>query len=389
MAATQVTFLTTPAPLSDVEFDIETGIDAYLSGGSYSDIELYKKISSPIKVTGSPVKGNKSTPNKRQYTGRRYPSYRDTLNGRFKKLQGKPGSRKNNRWRNDIELGRREDELSDTGPLEDELEEYLFAGMKENIFYRMFEEEEIMRAFRPFIDITEEEEAMLMEFFTESEWDINEDDFEILNFVTPSSVAYQRICTSGKRIISKYSRTEFLEQLDSRIFQFVQLDAERASQDESFSLTNNLLEEIVSSEADDVSYLVTYNDSQLRLTMKDSFHRLIVHSICAYYNAASNSVLNGDGGKVVVIDRPSDAKFTPSQRLVDYLNTTKTDELYWQKPNFSDKKTRKKNRRKERNAEKHALSNSRKSKRRTRKASTAPVEFGVSFVAPPLMSQLS
>lgn len=249
------------------------------------------------------------------------------MSGRLRKRIGKPGSRKYHRWENDRALGRREGELSDTGPLsEDEMNSYLFEGKHQNIFYQMFENPELLKSWQPFLDITEEEERLLRNLDEETQSD--DDNTRRHGFYSRSHVAFEGLTSEGRKSLVKYSETTFLEDLDGSVIAFI--NGKFTSADVN---TNDLF-----------SARVDWQKEQLVLEMKDSFHRLMAHSVCSFYNATSFSELNEQGKKIIKVSPPLTMKYTPSQSLTDYLKSLSTDVKYWTTSTTSEtkKKTKKK-----------------------------------------------
>merc|ERR1712137_426384 len=252
--------------------------------------------------------GNKSSPN-RLPDARKKRITRDTLDGRLRKRKGKPGSRKYNRWENEKRLGRREEELSDTGPLEDEFERYLFDANCQNIFYQMFEDPDLLEAWQPFLDIEDDGNERLLHFAMSSDDEHEDDPLYRHDRFSRAHIAFARLTSEGRRSIVKYAYTEFLEQLDLVLYEFIQGDQRFNSGDFS--------------EHFDFQYCYTTNS--LRLSMKDSFHRLMVHSISTFYDAMSVSETTVCGEKIVVVTPPARLRNTPRERLVDYLRVEFTN----------------------------------------------------------------
>uniref|UniRef100_A0A7S4HUU5 R3H-associated N-terminal domain-containing protein n=1 Tax=Vannella robusta TaxID=1487602 RepID=A0A7S4HUU5_9EUKA len=266
---------------------------------------------SPHRMNDRGSYGNKSSPNKLpSKSKRRVP--RDTLNGRMRKRKGKPGSRKYHRWQNEKILGRR-DELSDTGPDDDEeMELYLFDSSSQNIFYQMFEDPSLHAAWQPFLDITEEEEKILRSFVDSDDDSDSSDESPAYRheFYSRSHIAFQRLTADGRKSINKYAQTDFLADLDHVIFSFV-------NQQYSDSMTSDYF-----------TSRVCPTSQKLILKMKDSHHRLMAHSVSTFYNATSVSQFNSSGIKVVMVAPPEKLKRTPNQSLVSYLLQS-IDVSYW------------------------------------------------------------
>lgn len=217
-------------------------------------------------------------------------------------------------------MGRREDELSDTGPLEDEMEVYLFDAKTQNIFYQMFENPELRAAYQPFLNITEEEEYILRGFDRRRKLNNESDSDEetTKTFSSRSQIGYQRLTGEGRKNINKYSKSSFLYDLDNMIYNFI-FDRP-LSESEFFSQS--------------------VCNGRLSLLMKDSHHRLMAHSVSTFYNATSFSELNDNGSKVVIITPPKKYTLTPIQHLVEFLKEERADVSYWTKPNIARPKKR-------------------------------------------------
>ena len=82
----------------------------------------------------------------------------------------------------------------------------------------MFEDEKLLELWKPFLDVTEEEEQMLLQFNMEEDSD---DDDYFLSPYTVSYEAYQRVSTQGKRSFEKYFESELLFELDTLVFEFI------------------------------------------------------------------------------------------------------------------------------------------------------------------------
>lgn len=188
----------------------------------------------------------------------------------------------------------------------------------------MFENPALHASWQPFLDITEEEEKILRGFgnstssfndYAGSDEDCNN------NFYSRSQIAYQRLTSDGRKNINKYAKSDFLDALDEIIYNFI-FDKYQIQENDFFV------------------HAVCLTSNRLSLTMKDSHHRLMAHSVSTFYNATSISELNNDGVKVVMVTRPNKYSYTPQERLVDFLSEQRADVAYWTKPNISRPKKR-------------------------------------------------
>jgi len=179
----------------------------------------------------------------------------------------------------------------------------------------MFEDPELLEAWQPFLDVTEEDERMMLNFAMSSDAESEPDDDPLYRHsrYARAHYAFDRLTSEGRRSVIKYAYTDFLEELDHVLWEFVQGNDRFVSTDFS--------------EHFDFQYCYTSNT--LRLSMKDSFHRMLVHTISTFYNAISLSEITSRGEKIVVVSPPARLRSTPRERLVDYLRVefTNAEEL--------------------------------------------------------------
>lgn len=189
----------------------------------------------------------------------------------------------------------------------------------------MFENPSLLKAWKPFLDITEEEEYLLQQIepISDDSDDDNNSSTYRHAFYSRSQVSYARLTPDGRKSLQKYSGTEFLKDLDNVIFNFVQGTITMPNTSDFFTCS------------------IDWHARLLCLTMKDSFHRLMAHSICTYYNATSLSELNYQNQKVIKVTPPNSFKFTPSEKLYDFLKSSNADNIYWSSIKTEKTKTKK------------------------------------------------
>jgi len=230
---------------------------------------------------------------------RRRWSYRDSLSGRSRR---KPGSRRYRRWFNDVLLGRRPDELFDTGAVDEDFSHFFEEFLQRSPISKVLRDDELYEEWKRFIDITEEQQRILLkDLFSDSDSEDEDDFFEPINLT--SRERYHRIDRDTKKLLQKYTGSTFLFELDEILLSFLKQSLSTSQQSSFFEYKN----------------LFIANETQLDLKMKDSFHRLIAHGVCKYYDLISQSLENEIGDKSVIVSKKP---FTPvpQQSLANYLS---------------------------------------------------------------------
>jgi len=141
---------------------------------------------------------------------------------------------------------------------------------------------ELKEEMLPFIDITESEELLYLNSLKKQE-ETNKNNKEINRNVVSSSSSFKNIPRRNRSFLKRHHQTTLLYKIDSLLFDFL------------------------SSESD-----------MIEIENSCSYERLMIHSICKFYNLASHSI-NKKGKKKVVIKKRQKSKL--EQHHLESLST--------------------------------------------------------------------
>eukprot|EP01100_Stratorugosa_tubuloviscum_P010182 TRINITY_DN4343_c4_g1_i1.p1 TRINITY_DN4343_c4_g1~~TRINITY_DN4343_c4_g1_i1.p1 ORF type:complete len:305 (+),score=124.90 TRINITY_DN4343_c4_g1_i1:104-1018(+) len=243
---------------------------------------------------------------------------RDSLASRMK--VGNPGSRRFQRFLNNTVLTDDEGEDTDIDEIiaQDEKE---FFEEYHSPFKALHEDSELMNAFSSFININPDDEHEILKVLEESELSIPGK----TNKKSNRSKKNRRRCSSSttdistnsifdaesRKTLKKYSHSDFLPALENELIDFIQ--------------NTQIFDDLISNyERDNEHFTVSYDNSccQLIFIFKQSFHRLVAHSLCRYFGLNSKSENHKDFGRVTIVELfDNDVPIElPEYPIRDYLN---------------------------------------------------------------------
>jgi len=212
---------------------------------------------------------------------------RDSLQSRYK--IGKPGSRRYRNWENEFFLVKN---LSET---ESEFDSSDWDSSCEPSFgsFALVLEDENREHWDAFIDITEEQQNILLGFYDDEDDQSSEDESGYegdsgTNTQSPSVSADEaftslRNCT--RRTLTRFKDSALLQEIDDTIFSY-------SNGQSLFSLV----------ERDYLRHDQT--EDALIFSLTEKFHRLLLHSICEFYDLVSYSLDVTEERQTVVYKRP-------------------------------------------------------------------------------------
>eukprot|EP01130_Rhizamoeba_saxonica_P004483 TRINITY_DN182_c0_g1_i2.p1 TRINITY_DN182_c0_g1~~TRINITY_DN182_c0_g1_i2.p1 ORF type:complete len:197 (-),score=42.98 TRINITY_DN182_c0_g1_i2:36-626(-) len=190
---------------------------------------------------------------------------------------GKPGSRRYNRWQSDMDAQQpfHSTDESDSDIWDDSYDETYES--KPGKFGELFELG--IDQFELFLDITEEEQRLLLAEIEESE----EDELFTVNrsMFTPQE-KWEDMRKNNRQILKKFTDSKTLQEIDTTLYQF-------------------LLSE----------------EHSITFKYEDGMRRLLVHSLCEFYSLRSHSI--DENGERVTIVRVSAETYIPDDRLCSLI----------------------------------------------------------------------
>ena len=122
----------------------------------------------------------------------------------------------------DVQLGRRPDELFDTGAIDEDFSYFFEEFLQRSPMSRLLRDDELFEEWKRFIDITEEQQKVLLsDLFSDSESDDENDFFEPINL--SSRERYHRIDRDTKKLLKKFNGSTFLLELDDLLLAFLKV----------------------------------------------------------------------------------------------------------------------------------------------------------------------
>jgi len=217
---------------------------------------------------------------------------RDSLNSRLK--IGRPGSRRYRHWENEFFL------LKNLSETESECDSEYSDDWDESyapsygLFSAVFEDEN-KEIWEPFVDTTEEQQAILLALSDYDDEDQTcEETFEPLSAAEAFSLLRKR----SQRTLNRHKDSLLLEQMDNIIFAFSNghrnddhLDFLRPSTDETGEV--------------------------LIFAFEEKFHRHLLHAVCEFYDLVSYSVDSTEERLTIVHQRQNASR---SSSLFQFLN---------------------------------------------------------------------
>jgi len=209
--------------------------------------------------------------------------HRDSLNSRMK--IGKPGSRRYRYWENEFFLAKNltetESDISD--------DESCLPGY--GAFAPLFDVEN-KRHWEPLIDITEEEQRLLLRL-DESFQIYSNRELESLYTDWDPCVTFFSLRRRSRKTLREHKFSDFLHDLDRIILSFVKENLSSFSHDfmRSPKIINKKTQK-TSNNNEFHNYLTSDDDEEevLVFSFNDKFKRLLLHSLCEFYSLVSFSV---------------------------------------------------------------------------------------------------
>jgi len=203
---------------------------------------------------------------------------------------GRPGSRRYQRYLNREFL---QEQQWDLQP-----EDFQVVCFSKTTFSLLFEEEN-RQLWAPFVDVTEEEERVMLQRMCSGrpveendelgDWvvidSINAESEVKKNPIVKPHICFMRVDKRVRKYIQKNPDSPMLESMDKGITQYIQEEKRKK----------------------------TYN-------FENSFHRLICHGVCQFYSLHSCSEDNEDGSRALHISKPRSHN-SPSVTLSEFLQT--------------------------------------------------------------------
>jgi len=254
------------------------------------DNPFHTPFGSPLATASPLVNPVPSSRSQKKKSAFRY-GPRDSLQSRYK--IGKPGSRRYRNWENEFFLVKN---LSETESEYDSAYSSDWDSGCEPSFgsFALVLEDENREHWDAFIDITEEQQNILLGFYDDEEDDQSsedESDYEDVNgtntqslSVIPADEAFTTLRNCTRRTLTRFKDSSLLQEIDDTIF----------------SYSNGLLFSLV--ERDYLRHDET--EDALIFSLPEKFHRLLLHSICEYYDLVSYSLDVTEERQTVVYKRP-------------------------------------------------------------------------------------
>jgi len=205
-----------------------------------------------------------ATAEKKQY----WRGQRDSLCNRYK--VGKPGSKRYIRWQGEYNLRKflsdTESSLSESDPDFDKDFDESYEPSA-GIFGEYFDEHgEVTIEILPFLDITEEEQLIFINNMKQQEESIRKNRAKNRSVISVKTI-FKNLPHRNRSFLRHHQGTSLLFKMDSQLFEFLN------SEQETLEIMNS-----------------------------DSYERLMIHSICKFYNLNSHSKIK-KGEKLVVIKK--------------------------------------------------------------------------------------
>jgi len=280
---------------------METIIMDFLSNAD--DNPFHTAYGSPL-ATASPLVDPipSSSSSRKKKSALRY-GPRDSLRSRYK--IGKPGSRRYRNWENEFFLVKN---LSETESEYDSVYSDDWDSSCEPSFgsFALVLDDENREHWDAFIDITEEQQNILLGFYdnesSDDEYDYEyeyEDDNDSNSHCLAVSAdeAFTNLRNCTRRTLTRFKDSSLLQEIDETIFSY--------SNGLLFSLGRDYLRHDETEDA-------------LIFSFPEKFHRLLLHSICEYYDLVSYSVDMTEERKTVVYKRPK--TLVRQTSLVSFMN---------------------------------------------------------------------
>ena len=233
---------------------------------------------------------------------------RDSLKIRYR--TGKPGTRRHQRWSNEMFLGYDWSDLS-----ESEIEEDIF-----EIFQEIHE--------RPHFSFTEtfhQNSQTLEEFWYSAQWDDDvlatsanrTNHFSSQNFANPDA-RFRKIPRKSRVHLEKYSDSPFVKDLENELQNYVKFLSEPVDFTGQMNRTYH---------SSSTSFKASWKDGALVIYFQDSLARLMAHGLCKYYALESQSWNDEDSLRATTIKLPSNnVPLLPEISLRDYFATFQDSE---------------------------------------------------------------
>jgi len=229
---------------------------------------------------------------------------RDSLASRYR--IGVPGSRRYRKWHNEFFLLQNLSDAESATDLSDEWD----SSCEPSFGSFSLVLDEYKEIWDPFIDITEEQQNILLGYYnSDSDYSDSSDydndhnrDFQPLTL--SGYEAFTQIRNVTRKLLIRHRDNQLLRDLDETIF--------------AYSTEAN-------SEIEEKDYLqMDPSEGSLIFSLEEKFHRLLLHSLCEYYDMVSYSFGEEEKRQTVVYKRSD----TPVREmaLMDYLNA--------EEPNF-------------------------------------------------------
>jgi len=220
---------------------------------------------------------------------------RDSLASRYK--IGSPGSRRYRNWQNEFFLIQNLSETESATDCEDDWD----SGCEPSYgLFALVLDDENKDFWDPFVDITEDQQNILLEFYEngdDEESSQNEEDYSESEELLSPDEAFSQIRSPTRRLLTKHRDSRLLQKIDEAIFGY----------------SNGIL----SFEGKD---FIRHDEDEgsLIFSLTEKFHRLLLHSLCEYYDLVSYSFGEEQDRQTVVYKRAK----TPSREmsLLTYLN---------------------------------------------------------------------
>jgi len=220
------------------------------------------------------------------------PSLRDSLTRLHK--TGRPGSKRYQRFVNREYL---QEQQWDLQP-----EDFQVVQFTRTVFSTLLHEKN-RKIWEPFIDVTEEQEALMLQKICKGgpmedsdefgDWIfIFDENVEEVKMSVKPHVSFSKIEKRVKQYILKNPDSPFLQSMDKEIVVYIKGSTQRMS----------------------------YN-------FENPFHRLICHGICEFYSLHSHSEDSKEGTRVLHIVKPKKGFNAPSLTLCEYLQTMPVDRM--------------------------------------------------------------
>jgi len=262
----------------------------------------------------SPISAPISTGHKKKSAYRFGP--RDSLASRYR--IGTPGSRRYRKWYNEFYLVQNLSETESATDLSDDWDSDCEPAYGS---FALVLDGEYKELWDPFIDITEEQQQFLLGYYSDSEY--SDTDYENENKGDDSTYpqppltadeAFTQIRNVSRRLLIRQRDNQLLQELDETIFSY---------SNGVISLTESM---------DYIQHDQT--DGSLIFSLEEKFQRLLLHSLCEYYDLVSYSIGDEEDQRQTVVYK---RQHTPVREtpLMIYLNGL--EESDFQISNFVNK----------------------------------------------------